>query len=148
MPKGVLLVKLIEPPYAERYVRWCGRSGKNQLPLLPDQILICNQVFRKRFFIKSCKFECLQPFFMGCCPVSLTSVEMFPLTYYERGICCLIFFNASFQLSRIRLHTHKRRMHLHRILCTSVRCNSVPACNPKVSPDMPLTSLVVFTFHG
>ena len=27
-PQGVLLVKSIEPPYAERHVRWCGRSGK------------------------------------------------------------------------------------------------------------------------
>ena len=25
-PKGLLLVKLIEPPYTERYVQWCERS--------------------------------------------------------------------------------------------------------------------------
>ena len=27
-PKGVLLVKLIEPPCTGRYARWCERSGK------------------------------------------------------------------------------------------------------------------------
>ena len=30
-----LCVSFAEPPYTERYVRWCGRTGANR-PLLPD----------------------------------------------------------------------------------------------------------------
>ena len=40
MPKGLLLVKLIEPPYTERYVRWCERSvGEIIAYLLLDSML-------------------------------------------------------------------------------------------------------------
>ena len=38
IPRGLLNVKLIEPPFTERYARWCERSA-NQLmiSLLLDQ---------------------------------------------------------------------------------------------------------------
>lgn len=40
MPKGLLLVKLIEPPYTERYVRWYERSvGEIIAYLLLDSML-------------------------------------------------------------------------------------------------------------
>ena len=43
MPKGLLLVKLIEPPYTERYVRWCERSeGEIIAFLLLDFFLTVN----------------------------------------------------------------------------------------------------------
>ena len=32
MPRGVSLVKLIEPPCTERYARWCERSGDYSNP--------------------------------------------------------------------------------------------------------------------
>jgi len=31
----LLAYQSVEPPYTERYVRWCGRTGANR-PLLPD----------------------------------------------------------------------------------------------------------------
>ena len=35
-PRDVSFVKLIEPPYAERHARWCGRSGKYQSSRMLD----------------------------------------------------------------------------------------------------------------
>jgi len=41
-PRGVLLVKLIEPPCTERYARWCERSEIPQSEEFPPTRLLVN----------------------------------------------------------------------------------------------------------